>query len=166
MTVLIGGVGELYQGDLDLGRIAVERLEAEPLGEDVLVEELSYGAVAVVQRVQELAPSALVLVGADRRGHAPGHVERVEAPPADAPVDPATVQRAVVDAVTGYVGMEMLVIVGRGFRALPAHTVMITVEPERCEPGEELTAAAAAGLERALDMVRAELLTLAVEAGR
>ena len=42
--ILVAGVAELYQGDLDLGRVAVARLQEAGLGDDVRVEELSYGA--------------------------------------------------------------------------------------------------------------------------
>ena len=64
MQILVGGVGELYQGDLDLGRRAVERLGTEDLGPGVLVEELHYGAVAVAQRLEDLRPDLLILIGA------------------------------------------------------------------------------------------------------
>jgi Ni,Fe-hydrogenase maturation factor len=101
VTVLVGGVGQLYQGDLDLGRLAAERLAAEALGPDVLVEELHYGAVAVAQRLEELRPRALVLVGAVARGRRPGTVERRLIRNLHLP--PERVQRAVGDAVTGYV---------------------------------------------------------------
>ena len=67
MTVLVGGVSELFQGDLDLGRLAVARLLDEDLGPGVLVEDLHYGAVAVAQRLEEVRPDTLVLVGAVRR---------------------------------------------------------------------------------------------------
>lgn len=76
VDVLVGGVGQLYQGDLDLGRHAIEALAGEDLGRGVRVEDLHYGAVAVVQRLQELRPAALILVGAAQRGRAPGSVHR------------------------------------------------------------------------------------------
>ncbi|MGH9281391.1 MAG: hypothetical protein ACRD0S_00475, partial [Acidimicrobiales bacterium] len=75
VAVLVGGVGELYQGDLDLGRVAVERLAQEALGDHVAVEDLHYGAVAVAQRLEELRPAHLVLVGGVARDRAPGTVE-------------------------------------------------------------------------------------------
>ncbi len=41
--ILVGGVGHLYQGDLDLGRLAAERLAHDDLGADVAVEDLTGG---------------------------------------------------------------------------------------------------------------------------
>lgn len=154
MTVLVGGVSELFQGDLDLGRLAVERLQDDLLGPDVVVEDLHYGAVAVTQRLQELAPEALVLVSAVVRGRAPGTVTRRRVDP---PVlDPARVQAAVGDAVTGYVHVDLLVEVAAALDALPRRTVTVEVEPERVA-GVELTPSAAVGLETALDVVRTEV---------
>lgn len=153
MTVLVGGVYELFQGDLDLGRLAVERLRAEGLPAHVLAEDLHYGAVAVVQRLEELRPDAFVIVTAVRRDRAPGAVERRRLDPS--PVRPADFQAAVSDAVTGYVHIDLLVEVASGFEALPSHTVAIEVEPAHVGPGEGLTPEAAAALAAALALVRA-----------
>ena len=155
MTVLVGGVYELFQGDLDLGRIAVERLRDEPLGGHVLVEDLHYGAVAVVQRLEELRPDAFVVVTAVRRDRSPGTVERRRLVPAA--VDPTSFQAAVGDAVTGYVHVDLLVEVATGFGALPRRTVAVEVEPGDVRPGEGLSEPASRGLAEALDLVRAEV---------
>ncbi|MGI8645919.1 MAG: hypothetical protein ACR2JD_06340, partial [Nocardioides sp.] len=113
VALLVGGVSELYQRDLDLGRLAIERLQAEELGPGVLVEELHYGAVAVAQRLEDLRPAALLLISAVRRGRAPGAVERRRLePPRLAPSD---VQSAVGDAVTGYVHPDLVVEVATAF---------------------------------------------------
>lgn len=152
MTTLVGGVGELYQGDLDLGRRAAERLATTDLGQDVLVEDLYYGAVAVVQRLEEVRPHTLVLVGAAERGREPGTVERRRIERLD--IDAADLQVAVGDAATGYVTMELVVEVAWGLGALPPRTIAIEVEPEPHDgPREELSASARAGLARACELV-------------
>lgn len=155
MTVLVGGVCELFQSDLDLGRLAVERLHDEALGPDILVEELYYGAVAVAQRLEDVRPELLVLVSAVRRDRPAGTVERrLLEPPR---LSPAELQAAVGDAVTGYVHLDLIVDVAAGFGVLPPRTVAVEVEPEKTTSGEGLSASARAGLEVALDLVRAEL---------
>ena len=168
MSVLVGGVGELFQGDLDVGRRAVERLLQEPLprpgrspdpGSDpafeVIVEELHYGAVAVAQRLEELAPTTLILLGAVRRDRPAGTVERrrIDAPA----LTTEQVQAAVGDAVTGYVGVDLVVEVATGFGVLPARTVSIELEPELVAPGDALSVSASQGLETMLEVVRQEL---------
>ena len=156
--ILVGGVAQLYQGDLDLGRVAVERLVLEGgLGDGVLVEELSYGAVAVCQRLEDLRPEVLVLVGAQERGRSPGSVARCEVGP-PLGLSSEELQLSVSDAVTGYVTIDLLVEVAFALGVLPARTVTIEVEPASTEPSEELSAEARAGLDRALELVRAEVV--------
>ena len=155
MTVLVGGVYELYQGDLDLGRVAVSRLGEEDLGKDVLVEELSYGAVAVAQRLEDLRPRALVLVGATERGRPPASVERRRHEATARPSE--EVQVAVGEAVVGYVSIDLVLEVAEGFGALPKRTVVVEAEPASSEPAEELSEPAKESLERALELVREEV---------
>jgi hydrogenase maturation protease len=160
MRVFLGGVGELFQGDLDAGRLAVERLSSTPQslgrpGLEVWVEDLHYGAVAVAQRLGEVAPSALVLFGAVRRGLRPGSVRRRRL--ATVALSTEELQAAVGDAVTGYVGMDLVVEVAAGLGVLPARTVLMEMEPERLGPGEGLSDAAAEGLETVVSMVRSEV---------
>lgn len=155
MTTLVGGVGELFQGDLDLGRFAALALQDEAKPPLILVEELHYGAVAVVQRLQELSVNSMILIGAVRRGSAPGSVHRRLVRPPILRAD--ELQAAVGDAVTGYVGIDLIVEVATGLGTLPPRTVVVEVEPENVSPGEGLTPAAAAGLDNAVDLVRAEV---------
>ena len=153
--VLVGGVGELYQGDLDLGRVAVERLATEDLGRHVLVEDLHYGAVAVAQRLEELAPPHLVLVGGVVRGRPPGSVERRRVrPPA---MTPTELQLSVGDAVVGYVSVDLVVEVASALGVLPARTIAIEVEPSSTELSDRLSPDARAALERVLELVRDEV---------
>ncbi len=154
-AVLVGGVAELYQGDLDAGRVAVERLSGERIGPDVLVEDLSYGGLAVMQRLEDLRPEALVLVGAVVRGREPATVERrrIHDPGRSA----EEVQTAVSGSITGYVGIDLIVDVAAGFQALPARTVAIEVEPMRIEPSTSLTPEVEVALGQALGMVREEV---------
>lgn len=154
--VLVGGVSELFQRDLDLGRLVVERLQAERLPPGVVAEELHYGAVAVAQRLEDLRPVRLVLVSAVVRGRPAGSVTReLLVPPV---LDPVSVQAAVGDAVTGYVHPDLVVEIACALGVLPPTTVLIEVEPAAVGPGEGLTVQGRAGLETALQLVRTELL--------
>ncbi|CAN5689751.1 hypothetical protein BH24ACT26_BH24ACT26_02620 [soil metagenome] len=155
MTTLVGGVGQLYQGDLDLGRLAVERLREEELGASVLIEDFHYGAVAVAQRLEDVRPDALVLVGAVQRGSAPASVARRRIK--DPKLTPAEIQSSVGDAVTGYVTLDLAIEVAAGLGALPARTVAIEVEAVRTSPSESMTPEADEALEEALGLVRAEI---------
>lgn len=155
-TVLVGGVGELYQGDLDLGRRVVEDLSAEGLGAHVAIEDLHYGAVAVAQRLEDLRPATLILVGAAVRGRAPATVERRRIQTEPVPVEPAAFQVAMGDAITGYVTIDLVVEVAHGLGALPSRTVAIEVEPVETSSGEQLSTEVAATVGAVGELVRAE----------
>ena len=130
-------------------------MAADDLGRGVAVEEFSYGAVAVAQRLEELRPDLLVLVGAVARGREPGAVERREVTEDDP--DPLEVQGAIADSVTGYIGLDLVVDVARGLGALPPRTVVIEVEPAETAPSEHLSPAAEAALAQAIDLIRREV---------
>jgi len=154
-SVLVGGVSELFQHDLDLGRLAIEQLQGEQLGHGVRVEELHYGAVAVAQRLEDLRPQALILISAVQRGRPPGTVERRRVQPPE--LSTADVQAAVGDAVTGYVHPDLVIEIATALGFLPARTIAVEVEPEITGSGEGLSASAAEGLQVALALVRAEV---------
>jgi len=154
-SVLVGGVSELFQHDLDLGRLAIEQLQGEQLGHGVRVEELHYGAVAVAQRLEDLRPQALILISAVQRGRPPGTVERRRVQPPE--LTTADVQAAVGDAVTGYVHPDLVIEIATALGFLPARTIAVEVEPEITGSGEGLSALAADGLQVALALVRAEV---------
>lgn len=155
VTTLVGGVSELYQSDLDVGRRVVERLHDEELGPGVLVEDLHYGAVAVAQRLEDLRPDCLVLVGAVERGRTPGQIERRRVVP-DRRTGPEF-QAAVGDAVTGYVSVDLIVEVATGLGALPRRAITVEVEPTLTSPSDQLSPEVAAASDGLLDAVKREV---------
>ena len=158
LSAVVGAVSQLYQGDWDFGRHVLERLAAEDLGPMVALEQFDFGAIAVVQRLEELAPQLLVLVGTAERHGAPGAVRRRRVRPMRLPR--VVVGQAVAEAVTGYVTLDLLLEVASGLGALPARTVAIELEPARGGPCEELSPQAEAALDEAAALVREELVQL------
>jgi hydrogenase maturation protease len=153
--VFIAGVGQLYQGDLDAGRVVVERLQAEGPPPGVVVEDCYYGAIAVCQRIEELRPELVILVGAVARGRRAGTVTRTEVAHLFRP--PEEFQHAVAEAATGYVSMELILEVAGAFQSLPSRTVVVEIEPETSGPSERLSASARQAVEDALQLIRREL---------
>ena len=156
MPVLVGGVGELYQGDLDFGRHAVGQLAEMDLGRDAVVEELHYGAIAVAQRIGELRPAALILIGACAGGGAPGSVRRRRI--RDHRPSAAEFQNSIGGAATGYVGIDLILDVAAGLGVLPARTVTIELEPVNAGPADSLSPEATRALPQAVGLARAEAL--------
>lgn len=154
MATVVGGVGELYQGDLDVGRRVADILKAEDLGPGVAVEDFFYGGVAVVQRIEDLDPDSLILVGSVARDRQPGTIHRRRVPPPR--LDTAQLQTAVGDAVTGYVALDLVVEVAAGLDALPGRVVAVEVEPIEVGPDDQLSPGVAALLPEVVERVRRE----------
>lgn len=136
----------------------MERLLNEPLGSDVVVEDLFFGALAVCQRLQELHPETLILVGAAARGREPGQVLRHEVAPLERPLD--DLQHAVGEAATGYVSIDLVLEVATAFHALPARTVVFEIEPKTTAPADTLSPEGESAASAAIDMIKLELRAL------
>lgn len=155
LTVLVGGVGELYQGDLDAGRLVIDRLGGLDLPPGTVLEDMHYGAIAVTQLLEEVAPDVLVLTGAKQRDREPGSVHRRVVAGLD--LDTEAVQTSVSDAGTGYVDLDLVIDVAWGLGALPERTVVIEVEPAETGPGEGLSPQLERALPDVVERVRREV---------
>ncbi len=125
---------------------------------EIVVENLSYGPIAVVQRLEaEPRPfDRLVLVAAVRRGRPPGTVAVYRW---DGALPPARViQGCVAEAVTGIISLDNLLVIGRHFRALPDDVVVVEVEPLEEFFGDGFSAVVEGAVEAALAAVRREAL--------
>lgn len=158
MRVLVAGVGHTNLRDLSVGPLLAAQLALDPTWPaGVDVRDLGYGAVQVAHDLiawQRGAPyHRAVLFGAATRGHPPGTVTSYRWS-ASLP-DPDVVQAHVADALTGLVSLDLLLVVGRQFGALPADIVVVEVEPEDTTWGPGCSAAVAVALETARDAIRA-----------
>ncbi len=155
MSIVVGGIGQPGGGDLDFGRVALERLRPLLLGEHVVVEDLSPGVVDVAGRLQELRPRTLILVAASPRGRPPGQVER-RLVGADEPytwrVGPDAGEGTRSDAAPDH---ELHLALESGLGS--ARTVVVEVEPASVEPGGELSPQVEGAWEAALEAIRAEI---------
>jgi hydrogenase maturation protease len=122
---------------MSFGPLLVERLRGETWPDDVEIQDLSYGPVAVVQWLQD-EPGRFeraILVGSVERGREPGTLTRYDwvAPT----LTPGEIQDRVSEAVTGVIGLENLLIIADYFGALPSKTSVIEVEPLDLEWGTD-----------------------------
>jgi hydrogenase maturation protease len=129
MRTLIGGVGYSYLRDGSFGPLVAADLGRESWPDGVLVEDLSYGPIAVMQRLQDARPpfDRLVLVAAVRRGRAPGMVTAYRW---DGRLpEPDEIQARVAEAVTGVISLDNVLAVVGFFNALPDEVSVLEVEP-------------------------------------
>ena len=156
--VLIGGVGYTNLRDRSIGPLLIERLQRRNWPADVVVEDVSYGPIDVLFKLQA-EPSGFrlgVFVGAVARGRPEGTVERYVWQAPTLSVD--ELQERVSEAITGVVSLENLLHILRHFGALPARTVVIEVEPEAEERwGPDLSGLAFAALDRVGELVLHEV---------
>ena len=148
MRVLVGGVGYRNLRDHSVGVVVAECLAARAWPEDVVVEDISYNPIAVVQRLEDEPVDRpfdrmVVVAGVSRPGRAAGTFEVYRwdgvLPSAEA------VQGAVAEAVTGVISVDNTLVVVRQFGGLPAEAIVVEVEPASAEEfGEELSPAVAA----------------------
>lgn len=154
MRALIGGVGYPDLADISLSWAVVAELERRHLPADIVVEDISYNPIAVVQRLDDEPPDnrfgLVVVVSAVRRGHPTGTLTAYRW---DGRLpDPTAVHRAVTDAVTGIIHVDNTLVVGRQFGALPARVAVVEVEPLVEAFGEPLSGVVKAACVRACDV--------------
>ena len=127
MRVLVGGVGYRNLRDDSVGPWVADTL-AGRAANGIEVEDLSYGPVQISHNLQDRAPyDRLVLVGAVRRGRAPGSLEQYRWDGA-LPGTPE-IQERVAEAVTGVVSLDNVLIVRGALGGLPNDVRVIEVEP-------------------------------------
>lgn len=147
MRAVIGGVGYRNLRDHSLGIVMSEELEPLARPPVLLVEDLSYGPVAVAQwfldEAREVPITRAVFISAIGRedGRAPGTISAYRwdhALPSN-----GEIQRCVADAVTGVILLDNTLIVGQWMGALPDETIVIEVEPLDHAFGDEMSPAVA-----------------------
>lgn len=156
--VLIGGIGYRNLRDHSFGVLVIERLQERAWPAHVSVEDISYGPIAVVQRLEDDSEDhrfgrAVIVSAVERSGRAPGTLTVYrwdgELPPAD------YVQTAVSEAVTGVIAMDNTLIVTRHFRVLPEEVIVIEAEPATHQCGDSLSDPLDEALPRACDLAAA-----------
>jgi Ni,Fe-hydrogenase maturation factor len=157
MRTVIGGVGYRNLKDHSLGIMMSDELEREARPPALLVEDLSYGPVAVGQWFLDEARDApitrAIFISAVARedGRAPGTISAYQwdrVLPA-----PDEIQRSVTEAVTGVILLDNTLIVTAWMGALPKETVVVEVEPLEHAFGDDFSAPVAAAYQTARQLV-------------
>jgi len=151
---LVGAIGYRFLRDHSASMVALDRLFLEDWPDGVIVEDLSYGPIALVPRLEEGGfGRAILLAAVSRPGRAAGSLTAYRwdgvLPGAE------DIQAAVTEAVTGVISLDNALVITRHFRALPQDTVVIEIEPETEAFGEELTPRVEEAVTEACALVRA-----------
>jgi hydrogenase maturation protease len=164
VRVIVAGVGYRNLRDHSVGIAVADRLLNRAWGADVVVEDLSYNPIAVMQRLEDEPPerrfTRAVMVGAVERGKRPPGTVAAYRWDGVLPSD-EEIQRAVSEAVTGVIALDNTLVVTRHFGGLPEDVVVIEVEPGVQEFGEEFSEP----VSRVVDEVCELAVTMATDAG-
>lgn len=152
MRTLIGAIGYRNLRDHSAAFEVLERLSREDLGTNVLLEDVSYNPIALVQWLDEQPSDArfdrMILVsGVQRPGRDPGAVIRYQwsrVLPSD-----ELIQQAITEAVTGIISLDNTIVIAGYFGALPPSVTIVEIEPAQHEFGSELSPS----VKRAVDSV-------------
>ena len=155
--VLLAGVGYPDLRDYSVGPVMIERLAPHHWDGEVVVEDLSFNPIAVVQRLDDDPPErrfsrAIFVAGVSRAPwRQPGsvHSYRWDGILPDA----EDIQRAVTEAVTGVILLDNTLVVCRHFAALPGQVIVVEVEPLLHEFGDGFSPEVAQGFETATELV-------------
>lgn len=142
MRTLIGAVGYRNLRDHSAAFEVLERLGQEDLGAHVVLEDVSYNPIALVQWLDEQPPEArferVILVSSvQRQGRTPGEVFSYpwnRLLPSD-----ELIQQAVTEAVTGIISLDNTLVVAGHFRALPEAVTIVEIEPVEHAFGHQLS---------------------------
>lgn len=164
MRVIVAGVGYRNLRDHSIGAAVVDRLVDHPWPGEVVVEDLSYNPIAVMQRLDDEPRDrrfarAVVIAAVERGDRRPGTVTAYRwdgvLPGAE------EIHRAVTEAVTGVIALDNTLVVTRHFGALPDDVVVIEVEPGVQEFGDTFSAVVASAVDQVCDLA----VVMATDAG-
>ena len=157
MRTLVGAIGYRNLRDHSAAFEILDRLSQEDLGPNVVLEDVSYNPIALVQWLEEQPPGKrferIILVsGVQRDGRQPGTVTSYQWNRALPPDE--LIHQAITEAVTGIISLDNTIIIAGYFRALPPSLTVVEIEPAQHEFGSELSPAVEEAVECATMLIR------------
>lgn len=140
-NVLIGTVGYQLLSNHSVGPILLPQLKEMAWPDEVVIEEMNWGPIAIVQYFQTLKipfDRVIFLVAIERHSRSIGEID-VYRWMGNLP-DETQIQACVGDAATGVISVENLLVIGEYFKIWPKEVYLLDVEPGPEQAGEHLTA--------------------------
>lgn len=123
-----------------VGPILLPRIESLSWPKSVVVEEMNWGPIAIVQYFQALKipfDRVIFLVAIERASRKTGDIS-IYRWMGGLP-DETQIQACVGDAATGVISVENLLVIGEHFEIWPKKVFLVDVEPGKEQAGEHLT---------------------------
>ena len=138
--IFIGTVGYHILSNHSIGPILLPHLKEQDWPEGVLIDELNWGPIAVVQQFEAMETPCdriILLTAIERPNRTIGEITVFqwlgELP------DEKQIQACVGDAATGVISVENLLVIGQYFKIWPSEVFLVDVEPGPEIAGEHLT---------------------------
>ncbi len=156
--IVVGGIGLPWLRDLDFGTQFLRRIEGEEWPKGVYVEDMSYAGHRVLDRLKELRPHKVILVGAMPRDVDPaGTIRRYQLDPDPPAEPPAELQERLAEAASGIIDLDHTLAIVRWGKGFPADTVVIEVEPGDRSFGLGFSDEVEATVDEVLALIREEV---------
>lgn len=151
-------MGHRFWRDWSAGLAVVERLAGGPLPACVELEAFDYGAIAVMQHLEDRRGRyhRCVFVAAEQRGRPRGRSYAYRW--TGGAVEPALVQRLITEAGAGVVALDPVLAICGHFRVLPRDVRVVEIEPVDTSWGEGLSPELQAVLPRIAEEVLEQAL--------
>jgi Ni,Fe-hydrogenase maturation factor len=137
---LIGTVGYQLLSNHSIGPVLLPQIKEMPWPENVEVEEMNWGPIAIVQYFQTLEipfDKVVFLVALERPHREIGDINIYQwmgRLPSE-----TQIQACIGDAATGVISVENLLVIGEFFKIWPKEVYLLDVEPGPEQAGEFLT---------------------------
>ncbi|MGH9223560.1 MAG: hydrogenase maturation protease [Acidimicrobiales bacterium] len=154
--ILVGGIGLPWLRDLDFGTQFIRRIEGEEWPENVYVEDMSFSGHRVLDRLMELRPHKVVLVGCMPRDVDPAGTIRRYRLDLDLPEDEDIIER-LSESIGGIIDLDHILAICRWGKGFPPDTVVIEVEPGDRSFGLGFSEEVEETVDQVLAMIREEL---------
>lgn len=139
-NIFIGTVGYHILSNHSIGPILLPTLKETDWPGQVVVDELNWGPVAVVQQFQALTTPydrVILLTAIERNQRNIGEITLFRW--GGGLPDEKQIQACVGDAATGVISVENLLVIGEYFKIWPKEVFLVDVEPGPEKAGEHLT---------------------------
>lgn len=157
---LIAGVGHRFWRDHSVGPEWGDRLAELDWPDGVVVDDYSFGALAMVQRLEDERYDRAIFIACEERGRPAASVHVYPYTYDPSRLTDQRVHDHLFEAVAGVLAIDLLLVAGGHFGALPAETWVIEVEPHNTSWGDgisrEVEAVYPDVLERVRDLVAGE----------
>ena len=155
MNILIAGVGHPNLKDLSFGQVFLAHLKEMGWAENIDLENLSFGAIAVLQWFQDYPnkyDKIIFVSAAEREGRKHGSLTTYKW--TFPPKTDIEVQDCVNESVTGIISLDNLLTILTHFKVLPQLVEVMELEPIDNEIGFECSAEITARFDEFTEMVR------------